>query len=198
MQRHQEALRAGEGARGLAQVTSRQSDGEAVSYEEVQVAACLEVREFRTEKDAPAAAPGPVYGCDHCDKTFSNEGALASHKVWAHPSVPRRATVNWRRPPFEGTLSAPLSVTANDVSVTLLINGKDRAQLAQQAEEAAAALAAAKAERDAESDRRAHSSAAAAARVRGGCGLLRAAARLGPPPPARSSSAGRPLAGAWV
>ena len=141
--------------KALAQIASRQSDGEAVTYEEVQESAALEVIELPSEK-ALVATPGPVYGCDRCDKTFSNAGALASHKVWAHPSAPRGQSVNWRRPPFPGELSANLCISADHVRMTLLINGKSREQLAQEAQEAAAEVAAANAERNAEQLRRAY------------------------------------------
>ena len=142
--------------KALKQVAKRQAEGEAVAYEEVLAAAGLEVRELPSEKEPPAPAPGRVYGCDHCNKTFDRPCALASHRMWAHPSAAREPSVSWRRPPFPGKLSVSLSISAGRVSVSLLINGKDRVAMQRQAEEAAALAAEATAEREAEQKRRAN------------------------------------------
>ena len=48
--------------KALDTIGSRQADGEALPYEEVEQQAGLEVVTLPSEKDAPATAPGPVLG----------------------------------------------------------------------------------------------------------------------------------------
>lgn len=127
--------------------------GEVLSQEELEAVAGLVVEELPSEKVADEPANGKLYGCSQCSRVFHRAGALRCHQVWAHPAQPRTAIMMPPRP-FHGEISAPLRVESGAVRVTFLINGKDRAQLEREEEEAARQWATAKAEREAEAIRR--------------------------------------------
>jgi hypothetical protein len=127
--------------------------GEVLSQEELEDRAGLEVRELPSEKEEAEPVPQKLYGCMCCDRTFTTPGGLRSHEMWMHPG-PRRTAVVMPACPFKGVLSAPLTVEDGVVRVTVLINGKDRAQLEAEELEAVRQWEAAKAEREAEQHRR--------------------------------------------
>ena len=142
--------------KSLQTVASRQAEGEAVTFAEVEAETCIECVTLPSEK-APKPAPKPVYGCDGCTRTFLSAGALTSHRTWSHPEKKRDIFAPPPRPPFPGYINTSFTVIEDgSVRLTLLINGKDPAQVKREAEEAARVEAAAKAEREAEQDRRAH------------------------------------------
>ena len=132
--------------------------GEQLTQDELEQQAGVEVKELPSEKLPDDAAPVALYACRYCDKTCTNAGALRSHEVWAHPSQPRTALVvqalEVQARPFLGRVLAPLKLIGGAVKVTLLINGKDRAQLKREAANALQQWEAGKAAREAEAHRR--------------------------------------------
>ena len=142
----------------LKAITARQDEGDAVPYEEILEQEADEVVKLPSEKKAPEPTPQPLYACDGCSRVFNTAVALVSHRTWRHPSKQRSIFPEPKaaaRPPFQGKLSAKLSVVDGVVGCTIRINGKDREQLAREAAEIEEAAAKQEAEREAEARRRA-------------------------------------------
>ena len=135
------------------QFAARQQPGEAVTFEEELASVALEVKELPSEKAPPPPTPKPVFGCEHCSKTFNRPCELAGHALWKHPSQPRGLTMPTKQ--FRGSLAVSLTVDADcHVRLALCINGKDQKQIRSEAEAQETAMEAAKIEREMESHRR--------------------------------------------
>jgi hypothetical protein len=139
----------------LVTVAKRQVVGEAVPYEEVEKEVLLELSGMLPSERA-APLPAAWWFCDDCNRGFSTAIGLRNHSMWHEMKQPgQRVDEPIKRKPFDGTLTAALAVGGGGVAVTLLVNGKDRAQIEREAVEHLAAMATAKAEREAEHARRA-------------------------------------------
>jgi hypothetical protein len=140
----------------LRTVSNRQRVGEAVPYEDVEKQVVLEVSGMLpTERVAPL--PAAQWFCDDCDSAFSTYLGLRNHTLWHDKKQPgQRVDEPIRRKPFDGMMTATLAVGGGGVTVTVLVNGKDRTQIEREAAEQVAMKLMADAARRVENDWRTH------------------------------------------
>ena len=134
----------------------RQVDGEAVSDAMMHADVAMEVNTLPTEQEwrRQPPPPKPAFGCVTCGKSFGRAVALCNHRLWKHPTQPRQVVAMPARV-FRGSLSASLAVGPDGaVGVTVLVNGKTRAQLVSDAEADERAADAAREDREREANRR--------------------------------------------
>eukprot|EP00966_Prymnesium_polylepis_P114464 2645228-Prymnesium_polylepis.1 len=129
--------------------------GEVLSQAELEQRAGLVVEELPTEKEPREEPAPPLYFCEECPKKFTNAGALRSHSVWIHRCKAQKGNPLEISPlPFKGNLTTTVAVDGGAVKLSIMINGKDRAQLDREEAEALQKWEAAKAAREAEAHRR--------------------------------------------